>query len=139
MQPIVVGARHRRGKTRILIRKRENSQAASRKEHGHVNAFGVHRFQLHCAGPTTLRVASINVLVLVEIAAAVGRAASPARVDRYLWKNGAEIAHVVRSPPPRRLIAKLRRNVTLPEIGGLHDVHVAVENSESVFCHDDIL
>ena len=87
MQPVVVGARHRRGEARILIGKGEDAQATRRKQHGGVDALGVHRFQLHLAGPAALGVIAVDVLVLVEIATAMRRAAGAPRVARALWEK----------------------------------------------------
>ena len=132
MQPIVVGARHRRGKTRVLVGEREDAEATGGKQHGGVDAFGVHRLELDFAGPATLRVVSIDVLVFVKVAAAMRRAAGASGIYRYLRKDRAEIAHVLGSPAARRLGTKLRIDVALPKIGWFHDVHVAVEYFESV-------
>ncbi len=95
MEPIVVSARHRRSEAGILIGKREDAQAARRKEHRCVDAFGVHRFQLHLTGPAALRVTAVDVLVLGEIATAMRCATGAARILRHFWKNCAEIAHIL--------------------------------------------
>ncbi len=136
MQPVVVGARHGVGEARVLVGKGEDAQAAGRKQHGGVDAFGVHRFQLHLTGPAALGVTAIDLLVLIKVAAAVRRATGAPGVFGHVRKDRAEIADVVRGPSARRLIAKLGIDVALPEIGRLHDMHVAVENFESVFRHE---
>ncbi len=133
MQPIVVGARHRRGKTRVLVGEGEDAEATGGKQHGGVDAFGVHRFELDFAGPAALRVVSIDVLVLFKVVAADAACRRCAGCHRNLRKDHAEIAHVLGSPAARRLGTKLRIDVALPKIGWFHDVHVAVEYFESFF------
>ncbi len=135
MQPVVVGARHGVGEARILVGKGQDAQATGREQHRGIDAFGVHRFQLHLTGPAALGVAAIDFLVLVKIAAAVRRAAGAPGVLGHVRKNRAEIAHIIRRSAARRLIAKLGIDVALPKIGRLHDMHVAVENFETFFRH----
>src|SRR5690242_17795647 len=80
---------------------------------------------------------SVDVLVLVVIAPAVRRSARTPGILRYGGKNRAEVADVLRSSSAWRLSAKFSLDVALPQIRRFHDVHVAVENLETVLCHCD--
>src|SRR4029077_12164077 len=50
-------------------------------------------------------------------------------------KDQTQVADILGCSTPWSVGAKLRCNVALPQIGRLHDMHVAVEDFESVFCH----
>jgi len=76
------------------------------------------------------------ILVLFEIAAAMRSAVGPAGLRRNTREDHAEIANIFRSPSAWRSIAKYRVDIALPKIGRLHDMHVAVEYSKSIFCHN---
>jgi hypothetical protein len=79
-----------------------------------------------------------GLLLLFEILALggiVGRRGL-ARPFDAVWMDQPQVAHVVAGHPARRAVAKLFVDVLFPQLRRLHDMHVAVDDFESVFSHN---
>ena len=78
---------------------------------------------------------AVDALILFKIVTAMGSCSSPIDVALASGKDQSKIAHVIGCPAARSLGLELSGDVALPKIGRLHDVHIAVEDFESVLCH----
>src|SRR5262245_14636354 len=133
MKPVVVSARQGCGKAWVVVRIGKHAQSPGGKQHRDVNAFRIHRLELDFAGPTTSRVITVNALFLFVVVSSVWGAASAQSGRIGIRKYQAQVADILGCSAAWSVEAELRRDITLPQIGRLHDMHVAVEDSESVF------
>src|SRR5581483_8339650 len=96
----------------------------------------VHGLELAVRAPATIGMVTVEGLVPLEVAALVR---DPRALALDLWgvvgEIDAQIADIVRGDAPGRDIPELRIDVAHPEVGRLHDMHVAVKNLESLLCH----
>src|SRR5262249_16931763 len=124
-----------RGKTWLVVGIGKHAQSPRGKQHRDVNAFRIHRIELNFSGPTTCRMLAVDALVLFVVVSFVWRAASTEGGRIGIRKDQAQVADILGSSTTRSIEAELRRDVALPEVGRLHNVHVAVKDFESVFSH----
>src|SRR6266498_5015309 len=112
-----------------------------RIEHGDVNTFYVHRFELHLCCPTPLGVWTIDLLVSFEVLAPRGIVLSgcfSCPVSAVGIKH-SKVANIAADDAARRASLEFVVDISLPEIRGLHDMHVAVQDLETIFCHSSSL
>src|SRR5262249_6959625 len=105
------------------------------KQHCDVNSFRVHRLELDFAGPTTRRVIAVDALVLFVVVSSVRGAASAQGGRVGVRKDQAQVADILGCSATWGVEAELRGDITLPKVGRLHNVHVAIKDFESVFSH----
>jgi hypothetical protein len=109
-----------------------------RIKHGDIDAFGIHRFELNFGSPAARSVAPENILFLIEVLPPRGIVlrrgfACPLGSIRM---HEPEIAHVMTGDAAGRQRSEFRIDIALPQIRRLHDMHVAVDDFESIFRHD---
>src|SRR5262245_40185712 len=138
VEPIVVRARHGRPKPGIDVGDGQGEEPARGIDHRDVDALDVHGLELHLRRPAPFRVRLPA--LLVEGVVTPLTAAATIRVDagdpspRLAGVGEPQIALVLREPDGRP-VAEGRVDVPAPQVGGLDDVDVAVEDLEPAVGH----
>src|SRR5262245_39604102 len=74
-----------------------------------------------------------KVMSLIGVSLSVGLRQSP---ETPVGMGHSEVADILAGQATRRLAFEFRVDVTLPNIHGLHQVHVAVEDFKTISCHN---
>src|SRR5207249_12111824 len=88
----------------------------------------------HLAAPAPRRVIAVERLIPLVVVPLSGRNEGRP-IMRVGRERDAEVAHVLRCHAPRRQVPELWGDVSLPQVGGLHDVHIAVEHPKPILGH----
>ena len=134
VKPVVVGTGYCCGKTGVHVIDHQSAQTPLRIEHRQFYTFDVHGLELNLGGPAVLGMAAIDLQIVLEIAPAsrvifprgFSRPFSAVRVDH------AQVSYIVagESSGSARLIFDV--DIPVPTIHRFHDVHVAVNDFESI-------
>ena len=116
-------------------------ETAGGKEHRHVDALGIHRLELGMGVPAS----GVEVPELLEAPEAltlrdhlvVAFHRAPEAGDDLAVVFQVDVDQVVRGPD-RGPVAKAGLDVSLPEVRGLHHVHVAVHDPVTVYRHSRV-
>ena len=135
VHPIVVSARDSSGELGVQSIVHSALSTASRIEHGDVDALDIHRFELDFRGPAARGIVAEDILFRFEIFAArrivFGVDLCAHSVPSGWTKRRSRTFLLV--TPRGRALSKLCVDIFFPQIRRLHDVHVAVDDLESVF------
>ena len=138
-QPIVVGAGYGGGQVIIVVDLGVGEEAHGREKQGQIYSLGVHGLDLGVGAPAPV----LEGQELVESSVALGQfdvhVAFVGEVVLVACDDSTIVleaeVHEVLFRTDGGEVPELGGDVGLPEVGGLHDVHVAVDDLETVFRH----
>ena len=135
VEPVVVGAAHRGGEARIHMGEGGRVHAGGREQDREVQPFLVHgldlRFRIEIAGD--LFGVALGHRGLFRGAQCRPVAARDLRHDLALDER-ADVPFAL-AEPARRAVAELAVDIALPQIRGLHDMHLGIDQPEAVSRH----
>ena len=137
-EPVVVGAGDGRREGRVHVRLPQGVQSPAGVDDRHVDALDVHRLQLDLVAVAAVGVGAVALLHLFGVpsggAAGGHRAQGVSSPEASVRVDEVEIGGAVRSAD-RGDASEAGVDVPLPEIHRLDDVHVAVNDLETVLRH----